>query len=726
MTKRLGLWCFHRRWMVFGLWVIVMAGGSAAIGPLFAQMGDTTLINGTETGAAQKVINAGIDHGEQFFAVVDNIAAGSAPVKLALGNAVTEVAAIAGVQSASGPEVSIDGRAAVITVVLANAPSQYQPFTDARTRLLQLTSALPGSTIQVGGGDLIGDEANAQVQDDLRNAEVYSLPLTIVLLLIIFGGVVAAGLPALAAIATMLGATGLLLGLSSVVTLDANAITVITLLGLGLSIDYGLLLVARFRDELARTGVRVEAVGAAWSTAGRTIMFSALTVAAALTGLMAFDVAELRALAAAGMVTAVVGMLAGLTLTAAMLGLLGKWIKPARSRRHRPAGVIDAERGFFARLARMTQRVPGVVMLGCVAALLLMALPLLRVVIKVPQLEGLPRTLESVRVADVLDSRFGMTSQAGVQIVARTDTATLDSYAGKWASDPEVTRVEAAQSLNQELSVAVFAVKGDGQGVAAQQLVGRLRADRPVGYQSWVTGDAAQLIDLNGRLQSGLPLAAGIVILAMLVVLFLMTGSVIIPLKAIVTSALSLAATFGVLTAVFQNGWLSGLLQTLTVGGLSPYMILIVFAFAFGLSMDYEVFLLARIKEYRDAGEDGNTAIRHGLQRSGRIITSAALLMLIVFACFAAAKVGALQQIGLGLFVAVLIDATLVRCLLVPATMTLLGPAAWWAPAPLRRWHARYGLREPQRSDAIDSGVTDPAESESGSVQEQQRAESVN
>jgi RND superfamily putative drug exporter len=217
-------------------------------------------------------------------------------------------------------------------------------------------------------------------------------------------------------------------------------------------------------------------------------------------------------------------------------------------------------------------------------------------------------------------------------------------------------------------------------------------------------------MDLQDRLADGLPLAVTIVVLAMLVVLFLMTGSIVVGIKAIVVSALSLAATFGVLTAVFQDGWLSSLLGTLTVGGLSPYMIVIVFAFAFGLSMDYEVFLLARIKEFYDAGESADASVRHGLQRSGRIITSAALLMLVVFACFAAADVGALQQIGLGLFVAVLIDATLVRCLLSPALMTVLGDGAWWAPGFLRRLHARIGLRETSELPIADpAGAPDEA-----------------
>ncbi|WP_420123779.1 MMPL family transporter [Nakamurella sp.] len=697
--KRIGVWCWRRRTLVVGIWLLVMAGGAVAIGPLFAGMGDTTTLAGTETGRAQAVIDGAIDHGEQFFAVVDGVDAGAATTTAALSAAADDVRAIAGVQSVEGPIAATDGRAATLLVTLAPAESQYQPFTDAGTRLAQLSTALPGASVSIGGGDLIGDDANAAVQDDLRNAEIWSLPLTLVLLLIVFGGVAAAALPAVAAIATMLGATAVLLGFSAVVTISADAITVVTLLGLGLSIDYGLLLVARYRDELAARGDRQEAVAAAWHTAGRTIAYSALTVIAALAGLMAFDVGELRALAAAGIATVIVALLAGLTLTAALLGFVGRWITPRRGRRRAGSRAgsragTDGESGFFAGLARRTQRRPWLTLAGCAVVLLALAAPLLHVIIKVPQLEGLPRTLESVRVADVLDQRFGISSQAGVAVLARTDPATLDAYAQRWAGDPEVIRVEPASEVGSGVSIVVLDARGDGQGAGAQALVDRLRQDRPAGYESWVTGDAARLMDLQDELAAGLPLAVTIVVLSMLVVLFLMTGSVVVGLKAVVVSALSLAATFGVLTAVFQDGWLAAPLGMLTVGGLSPSMIVIVFAFAFGLSMDYEVFLLARIKEYYDAGQSPDAAVRHGLQRSGRIITSAALLMLIVFACFAAADIGALQQIGLGLFVAVLIDATLVRCLLSPALMTVLGKAAWWAPAPLRRLHARIGLPE--------------------------------
>jgi RND superfamily putative drug exporter len=221
-----------------------------------------------------------------------------------------------------------------------------------------------------------------------------------------------------------------------------------------------------------------------------------------------------------------------------------------------------------------------------------------------------------------------------------------------------------------------------------------MRADRPPGGQSWVTGDAGVLTDLLGLIYSALPAAIAVTLLAMTVLLFAMTGSLVVPIKAILANLISLGATFGFLTAVFGHGFASGVLDTLTVGALNPFVAVVVFAFAFGLSMDYEVFLLGRIKEYVDDGIPTDLAVRRGLQHTGRVITSAALLMVIVFACFAAARMGNIEQIGLGLAVAVLIDATIVRCLLVPASMTLLGRWNWWSPAWLTRVHARFGLRE--------------------------------
>jgi RND superfamily putative drug exporter len=306
-------------------------------------------------------------------------------------------------------------------------------------------------------------------------------------------------------------------------------------------------------------------------------------------------------------------------------------------------------------------------------------------------------------VADELGSRFGLTQTPAVTVVAKTDPATLDRWATRWT---DLATVQPAVPVGGGVSKVDLAVRGDSQGAAARDLVTKVRADRPPGVESWVTGDAAILVDLVHLIDRGLPWAVGVTLLAMVVLLFAMTGSLVVPVKAILANVVSLGATFGVMYAVFEHGWLAGPLDTITVGGLDPFVIVIVFAFAFGLSMDYEVFLLSRIKEYVDRGWDTDTAVRRGLQHTGRIITSAALLMVIVFACFAGARMGSIEQIGLGLAVAVFIDATIVRCLLVPATMTMLGRWNWWAPAPLKRLHARVGLREHPLPDPTPVATT--------------------
>ena len=700
MLSRLGLFCYRKHRWLLTCWLGVIVVGALTVGPVFGQLGASSQIPGTESSQASQAMQQGTNHGLEFTALVDGIDASNAATTTALIKASVDTRRIPGIQSVAAPVPATNGRAVAITVTLAKSPSQHQSFVEANNRMRQLASEVQGAKVEIGGADLIGDQTNEAVQSDLQRAEVFSLPITLVVLVFVFGGIFAAGLPVLAAIGALLGAFVLLFGFSLFVNLDSNAITVVTLLGLALSIDYGLLLVSRYRDELTRTADRSTAISRTWRTAGRTILFSGLTVVAALSGLLVFDVARLRTIAAAGVSTTAIALLASLTLTAALLRLVGR-----RVTAHKRTAIHarDPERGLFARLARFIQRVPALAFIGSLVVLIAIATPLLGVNIKVLELDGLPRSMESLQVAEQLDSQFGVTTQAAVRVVARTDPATLNQYTAQWRDNPAVLRVEPAAAANDTVSSAVIAVRGDSQGPQARQLVDLLRAHRPIGYQSWVGGDAASLIDLDGRLLSGLPLALGMIVLAMAVLLFIMTGSIVMPLKAVILNSVSLAATFGVLTAVFQNGWLAVPLGMLVGGGLSPYMIMIVFAFAFGLSMDYELFLLARIKEHVDAGKDSATAVRYGLQCSGRVITSAALLMLIVFAFFATAKVGDLQQVGLGLFVAVLIDATLVRCVLVPATMTLLGKAAWWAPNPLRRLYNRYGLREHGDGTAVKS-----------------------
>lgn len=709
-----GRWCFRRRWWVLLAWLVAVVGGALAAGPVFSGLATDSNPDNLESVQAYARLGAGNETGGQVIALVDRVDPQAPGVRDAVRSVAASVAARPDVSEVSHPyvdaplargTVATDGGALLVTATLRSGSdgAEDAALEAVSGQLRGLQAALraegqPDARVRLGGNRVLNREANAQVRADLQRAEVISLPITLVVLVVVFGGLVAAGLPVLAAAVSVAASLLVLLVFSYITDLDQNTVTVVTLLGLGLSVDYGLLLVARYREELGHGFTPEEALSRAWATAGRTILFSALTVAAALAGLLLFDISALTALGAAGVSIAVVAMLAALTFTAAMLGFARKRIRPARSKRHLAGAdgqrVAGDERGFFAALSRFVQRWPWPVALLTAAGLLAAGLPLLSATVALPRLEALPRSIESVQVADALADRFGLRAAPTVLVVARTDPAALDGWAARWAGDPAVAEVRPAVAAGGEIASVELALRGQAQSDAAQDLVKRIRADRPPGGRSWISGDAAVLVDLLDVIADGLPWALTATLLAMTLLLFAMTGSVVVPIKAILANVVSLGATFGVLVAVFEHGFGASVLRTLTVGGLSPFIVIIVFGFAFGLSMDYEVFLLGRIKEYVEAGYDSDTAVRRGLQQTGRIITSAALLMIIVFACFAGAQMGAIEEVGLGLTVAVLIDATVVRCLLVPATMTLLGRSNWWAPSGLKRLHQRIGLRE--------------------------------
>jgi RND superfamily putative drug exporter len=724
MTSRIGKFCFRYRWWVLATWFVLFIAGILAAGLVLDSLGAVEQRYAPESVRAGQVLDEAGDRGGEIVALLEGVDPRAEEVRDAVARATVDVQALAGVADVDDPVLATDGTGAALQVTLSRLDDDAEDAAvlQVSERLRRIADEVPGATVRLGGGEVLNNDVSHAVQDDLITAELRSLPLTAIVLVFVFGGLIVAGVPLLATLVSTAGAFAVLFGFSQVVTLDSNVVTVVTLLSLGLSVDYGLLLVARYREELIpeyRTALadgkhrpdrsqRTAAFTRAWGTAGRTVMFSALTIAAALSGLLLLRITSLQAMAAAGISVALVAMVAALTFTAAMLGAVGRWIRPSRRSLRRASdaaarGDADTERGFFARLGRFTQRWPVLVTLGTAAALLAAGAPMLGAIIKLPVLEGMPRSIESVAVADDLSTGYGRTPLPAVTVVARTDAAALQAWAARWRSDPVVLRVEPARTAGPNLATVVLAVRGDAQGEGAQALVQRVRADRPPGTESWVTGSAAVLVDMVATMRGGLPWAILVTLVAMVGLLFLMTGSVVVPLKAIVMALVSLGATFGVMVGVFQHGWLSGLLDTHTIGGLSPFVLGLVFAFAFGLSMDYEVFLLSRVKEYVDRGHETDAAVRRGLQHTGRIITSAALLMLVVFACFGAAKVGDIEEVGIGLFVAVLVDATIVRCLLVPATMSLLGRWNWWAPRPLRRLHQRYGLRERDVSADIDA-----------------------
>ncbi|WP_344647915.1 MMPL family transporter [Cryptosporangium japonicum] len=720
------------------MWVVAVAGGVFASGPVFDSLDKKSNEVEFESATGDDVLDAARTEGGTVIAVIDRVDPNAAATRTAVDAAAADLKTEPGVVGvdtpySAGPAlVSQDKRALMVIVHYQKdlADDVEDSSVEAARKRLDAID-LPGATIELGGDQLLGREINAQVQKDLSTAEMISLPLTLLFMVLVFGGFIAAGLPVLGAVASVATAMVTLWGFSKFVGLGSDTVTVVTLLGLGLSIDYGLLVVSRYREELAalvatagpdlmpkkvRVGrpilplaLREEAVRRAGATSGRTVAFSALTVVASFAGLVVVQMPFLQAIGAAGISIALVTMLTAVTLIPALLRLVGRRITPAGTKRFRQARATDPNRGLFAGIARGVQRRPVVVLIGSLAVLLVAAVPVLSTTISSPGIGEIPTSIESRRVLDTLDNRFGRQEAPAISVVARTDAAALDQWAAGFADDPEVRRIGAAEQVRPGTSVVSIDVEGDANGSEARELVERLRADRPDGGQSWVTGQAAFFHDELTLYQRDLPLAAGVIAVAMFVLLFLMTGSVVVPIKALLMNLVSMGATFGAMVAAFKWGWGAGPLDLLVNPGLDPAVLMVIFVFAFGLSMDYETFLLARVKEEYDKGLSNDAAVRTGLQRTGRIITSAAIAMVIVFSCFVMGDIGTVEQIGFGLVVAVLVDATIVRCLLVPATMTLLGRANWWAPRPLKRVYDRFGLKEAPSAPEPVSTPDEPA-----------------
>jgi RND superfamily putative drug exporter len=581
-----------------------------------------------------------------------------------------------------------DGHASLIVVSLAKSAGMMNQNMAVGAMRTEAAGSVPGGQVKVGGdAGAMADNMNAS-ESDLLRADVIAFPVLLVALFFIFGRKLrAALLLVVAGLAVSAGTCLALLGVTYVTSLAPYALDVVMLLGLGLAVDYSLLMVNRFREARATGMDAAGAVEHTVVTAGRTVTFSALTVATALSGLFAFGDPTFTSVAVAGIGTALVALAAALTLIPALLAAWGPKLG-ARARQ-------DASDGLFGRLARMVQARPLVAALGVAGLLAAAALPFLHGHYGLGDPRTLPASSQSYQVDQALLARFPGMAADPIQVVARIPASDprVGAYAASLAHRPGVTAVSVEHGLHGNASVIDVTPAGSTQGAPAQHLAGVLRDHRPH-FTTYVTGSAASLVDFKSEIASRIPYAVAWIALATFALLFLMTGSVLIPLKALVMNTLSLGATFGALVWIFQDGHLAGLLGFTAFGAIEAWAPVIIFTFAFGLSMDYEVFLLSRIKEAHDEGNTTNDAVAHGLQRSGRIITSAALAMLIVFLGFATGQTLGIKEFGLALAIAVAVDATLIRCILVPATMTLLGQANWWAPAPLRRLHRRIGLHE--------------------------------
>ncbi|WP_405520430.1 MMPL family transporter [Streptomyces canus] len=572
--------------------------------------------------------------------------------------------------------------------------------------------------VEIGGIVAVRHEMQTIIQEDLTRAEMIALPITLLLLVMVFGSAIAALLPLGIGIVAILGTNAVLRGLTEFTDVSVFAMNLTTALGLGLAIDYALFIVRRFREELATGADPLTAIGTTLRTAGRTVLFSALTVAVSLAAMLLFPQYFLRSFAYAGMAVVLLAAAAALILLPAALILLGHRVNSLDLRRLFRRGEpkrTEAQDGgtAWARTATLVMRRAPFFALGTTAVLVLLGLPFLGVKFGTADDRQLPASAESHVVQQHLRDGFPGSPGGGLEVLAegRATPAQYVSYKERIAALPEVLRVDGPLVKGDS---AYFTVQPRGEAVddGAQRLVGELRSTKAP-FDTKVTGTAAVLVDSKHAIGDRLPWAAVFITIVTLLLVFLLTGSVLIPIQAVLLNALSLTAMFGAVVWVFQDGHLSGLLGFTSPGSIETTLPVLMFCVAFGLSMDYGVFLLSRIKEEYDRTGDHEEAVRHGLQRTGGLITAAAVILAVVMVAIGTSRVTNTKMLGLGIALAVLMDAMIVRSLLVPAVMRLTGRATWWAPAPLRRFHERFGLSEGEAESPRGATSEDvPAEEE--------------
>jgi trehalose monomycolate/heme transporter len=560
----------------------------------------------------------------------------------------------------------------------------------------------PGLHTLVGGNVPTFESINTEVKADIGRAEAFSMPVLLILLLVIFGSLTSALLPLAIGGTAIIGSFAVLRLLTLGTAVSTYSINITTILGVGLGIDYGLFMVGRFREELRRQPSVQDAVARTVATAGRTVAVSGITVAVALSSLMLFPEVFLRSMGYGGVATVLVDMLAALTLLPALLALLGHRVNSLRVRRLARPVVGHDHGGAWRRIAGSVMRRPVLYAVAIVAALLALGTPFLSVKWGGTDSRVLPASSQPHQVADALNRDFPANATSPIESVVRlpapvsapSERAALAAYTRRLDHVPGVTGAQITGARGNVARVDM-SYAPQAYSIRARAIVQRVRAVAgPPGATVLVGGVTAGLVDELSSMGQTLPWMALMVGLATFVLLFLAFGSVVLPIKAIVMNALSLTAAFGAIVWIFQDGHLSGLLNFTPTGTIDPAMPILMLAIIFGLSMDYEVFLLSRVRERYDISGDNTMAVADGLQRTGGIITSAALLLIIVVAAFSASGIIFIKLLGVGMVIALLVDASVVRVLLVPATMRLLGRANWWAPRPLRRLYARYGIRE--------------------------------
>ena len=701
--------------LIVGLLALIAA---AAVG--FTAFGKLKPDGFTDPNAESSKVQAVID--DRFGGDVDVVAMVSANAGTVDDAPVSAPAATLASQIADDPAVSEaisywgtrapslrsdDGKQALIAIKLADRSAAA---TEAFTK--KYADRAPAAfDLTFGGPAMMAVDSGTQVGKDLALAEGIAVPIILILLVLAFGSLVAAILPLLIGAVTVFGTFAALSGIASATDVSIYSINLTTALSLGLAVDYALLMVSRFREEL-NAGRSIEnAVIRTVQTAGRTIVFSGLTVAVALAVLTVFPLYFLRSFAYAGIAVVLIAMVSSIVVLPALLKALGYRVNAGRLPwfKKTPSAVSP----FWRRVAAVVSARPVLCALPVIAVLVLGALPMLQSAFGTPDDRVLPTSAQTRVVGDTLRGHFPDDSSRAIQVVVsdQVSPTRVAEYAGRLSGLPDVARVESSagafvNGASRGTSPADAAMgkpdvqrisvitKDESRSTGAQDLVRTIRTTAgPTGVEPQVGGPAAVLMDSKESIGSRLPMTAGLIALSTFILLFLFTGSVLQPIRALVFNVLGLSATIGVMVLIFQEGWLSDFLG-FTPMPLDTSMLMLLFCIAFGLSMDYEVFVLSRIKEGHDLGLGRRAAVVDGLSHTGRIVSTAAVLIAVNFFAFGTGGVSFIQMFGIGTGLAIMIDATLIRGVLVPAGMRLLGKAAWWAPRPLRRLHDKIGLSE--------------------------------
>jgi putative drug exporter of the RND superfamily len=736
---RLGRLVVRRRRAVIGVWALVLL---AAV-PFAPRVGDALRAGGfsladLESSRARDVLRQELDAPPSAVVVVihsERWLAGSPEFEAAAGDAVSGIPGTPHVTGLVSHLVAVDqvsaDRRTVYDIILLDLPPDDSP--EAMPGLEARLRRVDGIDVGLAGGPAFYGDVQAVSEADLQRSEIISLPLAGLALLFVFGSVVAAAVPLAVGGAAVFVALGIIYLVAGATPMSIFVLNLATLLGLGLGVDYSLLMTSRFREELAaRSGPdRVsDAVRVTVATAGRAVFFSGLTVLLGLIGLILFEFMILRSVGIAGAVVVVLAVSAALTLLPALLAVIGTRLDALRVR---SVAVRSDGDGPWARVAHAVMRRPVAVLLPTLAVLLVLGAPFLHARFNAPDSSILPASVPSRQAFDRLIDQFGEGSFAPLSLAVRTtgpattadNVAKLFEYSRRLSADPRITRVDSLVDVDPRLGLAQYQLlygapggppdrfvqqglgattRGDLTAFTiytpygpnrdeARDLVADLRDSTgalapPLGTSVLVGGGAADVSDVVGRIAADFPRTALFIIVWTYLVLFVLLRSVVLPAKALAMNALSVIASFGALVWIFQDGNLSALLGFQPVGFVETSQPVILFCVLFGLSMDYEVFLLTRMKEVWDRTGDNREAVARGLERSGRIVTSAALIVVVVAGSFAFADIVLIKALGIGMAIAVALDATVVRALLVPATMRLLGRWNWWMPASLERFVA--------------------------------------